>query len=98
MDQCTQDALSELEVVTPKQHCKGPSKSPSVNHGAKVQHVEDDDSPPLTQEQTEFIQRVISKFLFVARAADDTLLHVSNDLACQVSEGTQHTGKQLNMS
>ena len=91
MDQYVQDALSELEVTKPKQHFKGPSKSPSINYGAKVQYVEDDTSERLTPEQTKFIQRVIGKFLFLARAIDNTLLHALNDLACQVSKGTQRT-------
>ena len=91
MDQYIQDALSELEVTKPKQHFKGPSKSPSINCGARIQHVEDDPGEPLSPEQTKFIQRVIGKFLFMARAVDNTLLHALNDLACQVSKGTQKT-------
>ena len=91
MDQHIQDALSELEVTKPKQHFKGPSKSPSVNHGAKIQCIEDDTSEPLTPEQTEFIQRVIGKFPFMARAVDNAPLHALNDPACQVSKGTQKT-------
>ena len=91
MDQCAQDALSELEVTKPKQHFKGPSKSPSIDHGAKIQYIEDDSSAPLTPGQIKFIQRVIWKFLSMARAVDNTLLHALYDLACQVSKGTQKT-------
>ena len=91
MNQCVQDTLSELEVIKPKQHFKGPSKAPSINYGAKIQYIEDDTSAPLSPEQIKFIQRVIGKFLFMARAVDDTLLHALNDLACQVSKGTQKT-------
>lgn len=91
MNQYIQDALSELEETKPKQHFKGPSKSPSINYGAKIQYIEDDTSAPLTPGQIKFIQRVIGKFLFMARAVDNTLLHALNDLACQVSNGTQKT-------
>ena len=91
MDQHTRDALSELEALKPKQHFKGPLKLPSINCRAKVQHIEDDNSPPPTQEQIKFIQQVIGKFLFMAGAVDDTLLHALNDRACQASKGTQQT-------
>ena len=89
MDQCIQDALSELEVTKPKQHFKAPSESPNINCGAKIQCVEDDNGAQLTPEQTKFIQRVTGKFLFMARAVDNTPLHALNDLACQVSKETQ---------
>ena len=90
-----------MEATKPKQHFKGPSKSPSINHGAKIQCVEDDNSAPPTQEQTKFVQRVIGKFLFIAEEVDDTLLHALNNLAYQVSksipqqtwEATQHVLK-----
>ena len=90
-NQCIQDALSKLEVTKPKQRFKGPSKSPSINCRAKIQCIKDDNSAPLTQEQIKFIQRVIGKFPFMARAVDNAPLHALNDPACQVPKGTQRT-------
>ena len=45
----------------------------------------------LTKEEIKRIQKVIGKFLFLARAVDNTILHALNELACDVSEGTQKT-------
>ena len=59
--------------------------------GATVQYVESDTAPALSPEKIKYIQKVIGKFLFMARAVDNTLLHALNELARAASKGTTKT-------
>jgi len=69
MDGYIEDALKEFQHEPPKQHHYGPSKHEIPEYGAKVQYVQHDTSAPLNQEQIWFIQRIVGKFLFLARAS-----------------------------
>ena len=91
MDDYIDTALQELQHVIPKQHFKGPSKHTQPTYGAKIQYVEEDQSPPLTPSKIKYIQKIIGKFLFMARAVDNTQLHALNELARKVSKGTEAT-------
>merc|ERR1711884_196542 len=72
MDEYIETALQELQHTTPKQHFKGPSKAISPQYGASIQYVEEDNSKPLSADKIKYIQKVIGKFLFMARAIDNT--------------------------
>jgi len=91
MDDYIDTALQELQHVMPKQHCKSPSKHIQPVYGAKVQYVEEDNTPALSPDKIKHIQKVIGKFLFMARAVDNTQLHALNELARKVSKGTEAT-------
>ena len=91
MDEYIETALKELQHATPKQHHKGPSKHTPPDYGSRIQYISDDTSSPLTSERIKHIQKIIGKFLFMARALDNTLLHALNELACQVTKGTTST-------
>ena len=91
MDEYIDTALLELQHITPKQVHHGPSKHVPPNYGAAIQYVEDSKASPLKPEQIKYIQKVIGKLLFMARAIDNTQLHALNELARTVARGTQET-------
>ena len=53
--------------------------------------MEEDESRALTPDEIKRIQKVVGKFLFLARAVDNTILHALNDIACDVTKGTEKT-------
>ena len=63
-------------------------------YGVKIQYATVDNSNPLSS--THRIHKVVGKFLFMARAMDSTLLHASNDIACNISKVTQATLEATN--
>ena len=83
-------ALKEFEHSIPKQHFKGPSKIDRPDYGQKVQYVKIDDSPDISPAMAKFIQRVTGKFLFYARAIDNTMLHALNDIAASKDVQSTH--------
>ena len=91
MDEYIDTALQELQHTVPNQHHKGPSKHIQPNYGSKIQYVEDKIEATLPPDKIKYIQKVIGKFLFMARAVDNTLLHALNDLASQAAHGTTST-------
>jgi hypothetical protein len=91
MDDYIDTALQELQHVMPKQHYKSPSKHIQPVYGAKIQYVEEDKTPALSPDKIKYVQKVIGKFLFMARAVDNTQLHALNELARKVSKGTEAT-------
>ena len=91
MDGYVEQALKEFNHIQPKQKHLGPSKIDRPDYGAKVQYVKEDITGNLNEDQIKFIQRVTGKFLFYARAIDDTMLHALNDIASSTVNGTEAT-------
>ena len=91
MDEYIDTALQELQHVMPKQHYKGPSKHIQPVYGTKIQYVEEDTTQSLSPDKIKHVQKVIGKFLFMARAVDNTQLHALNELARKASKGTEAT-------
>jgi hypothetical protein len=91
MDGYVEQALKEFNHIQPKQKHLGPSKIDRPDYGAKVQYVKEDLTGTLNEDQIKFIQRVTGKFLFYARAIDDTMLHALNDIASSTVNGTEAT-------
>ena len=91
MDSYIKSGLSEFQHPTPKQFYCNPSKFVRPDYGAKVQYVKHNNSDPLLADQIKRIQKIVGKFLFMARAVDHTMLHPLNDIACATSKGTQAT-------
>ena len=89
MNGYVEQALKEFEHLTPKQHYNAPSKIERPDYGQKVQYVKLDHSPAITAHQVKFIQKVTGKFLFYARAIDNTMLHALNEIAA--SKNVQST-------
>ena len=86
-----QQALKEFEHLPPKQHFTSPSRMPPRTYNQPIQQVYDDDAPPLNQSQQKYIQQVVGKFLYYARAIDNTMLHAMNDIASAMAKGTETT-------
>jgi hypothetical protein len=84
-------ALKEFEHATPTTHYTAPSKIERPDYGVKVQYVKEDLTKQLQAEQIKFLQRVTGKFLFYARAIDNTMLHAINDIATATINGTEQT-------
>ena len=82
-------ALEELEHIFPKKHFYGPSNTMPPTYGAKVQYVQEDLTRPLTPEQYKSVERIVGKFLYYARAIDNTMAHMMNHIGSQKSKGTQ---------
>jgi hypothetical protein len=62
---------------------------------AKAQYAkEDNESPPLSKEETKYIQAVAGTLLFYVRAADATILPSLSSIATEQAKPTQETIKQ----
>jgi hypothetical protein len=59
-------------------------------YGEKVQYVRVDESNPLDEVGVKFIQKATGKFLYYARAVDNTMLHALNEIA-----SSKHTEETL---
>lgn len=81
MDGYIEKALCEFKHTIPKQTYLGPSKYVQPIYGQKQQLTTIDDSEPIEPNQIRFIQQVIGKLLFYARAINHTMLHAINKIA-----------------
>ena len=84
-------ALKELEHVLPKSFFCSPSPYQEPKFGQKVQYSNIDTTPLLQPSAIKYIQRVTGKFLFYARAIDNTMLHALNNIATATINGTEAT-------
>ena len=91
-----EQALTKLErILSTKQHFSAPSKGSSPNYGATIQYARDDNSDPLDEKTIQFLQCVVGKFLYYARAINYTILHAINDISTSISKGTTNTMKAV---
>ena len=60
-------------------------------YGPESQYVKDDNSPLLSGKRINYLQRVIGKFLYYARAIGSTMLHALSSIARAVAKGTKAT-------
>ena len=86
-----QQALMELEHVSKSRHQNAPSPVVRPEYGARIQYATDDDTPKLDDSKIKFLQRVVGKFLYYARAIDTTMAHAINDIGAAVANGTEAT-------
>ena len=75
-------------------HSLSPFNAPV--YGQKIQMATINKTNPMTVVQTKLLQQVCGTFLYYARAVDCIMLHVLNNLATRVKDGTQKTVKALN--
>jgi hypothetical protein len=85
------NALHTFQYPKASRPTHAPSKWNSPTYGQKVQYTDIDDLPDMGDDQRKFLQRVVGKFLFYARAVDPTMQHALNWLAAAQSKGTQAT-------
>jgi hypothetical protein len=61
----------------------------------KTQYAKDDDeSPPLSKEETKYVQAVAGTLLYYARAVDTTILTALSLIATKQAKPTQETKRQ----
>eukprot|EP00536_Pseudo-nitzschia_multiseries_P018927 jgi/Psemu1/58057/gm1.58057_g len=81
MNGYVEQALKEFEHVQLTHTFAGPSRADVPAYGKKIQYAKLEDVTTLSDEEIKFIQQVTGKFLFYARAVDNTMLHALNDIA-----------------
>ena len=91
MDGYVRQALLEFEHSAPRTPRHAPSRYVPPSYGAKVQYAKVDDTVRVGPKEITFIQKVIGKLLYYARAVDPTMLHALNDIALSASKGTEAT-------
>ena len=91
MDGYVKQALLEFEHEAPKTPYHAPSRYTPPKFGTKVQFAKVDETAPLTKNKITFIQKVVGKLLYYARAVDPTMLHAINDISLSASKGTEAT-------
>ena len=52
-------------------------------------------TPTFTDKQQNELQKIVGKFLYYARAIDNTMMHVLNDLGSQITTGTMKTEQAI---
>ena len=91
MDGYIAQSLLEFEHEAPSVPYHAPSRYTPPKFGQRIQYATVDESDVLGNEKINFIQRVIGKLLYYARAVDPTMLHALNDIALTASKGTEAT-------
>ena len=89
MDGYVEQALKELEHSAPS--CTAfhaPLWCAQQCFGEKIQFATVNTSPALQKDKVNFIQRVVRKLLYYARAVDPTMLHSLNNISISVAKGT----------
>ena len=56
---------------------------------SKVQYVEEDLTKPLILAQYKIVEQIVGKFLYYAKAIDNTIAHMMNHIRLQKSKGTK---------
>ena len=84
-------ALKEFGIQKPKQTYYGPSLFTKPKYGERVQYTSVDTTRALTMMEIKFIQQVTGKFLFYARAVDNTMMHTLNNIATSTINSTEQT-------
>ena len=57
--------------------------TPPVRYGKESQLVSENDSPSATEKGKKYIQQVLGRFLYYARAIDMTILHALSAIASE---------------
>ena len=88
-------ALLQFKHSSPTKPYHSPSKYIPPKFGQKTQIAHVDESDPMTEREKNYLQQICGKFLYYARAVDDTMLHALNELASKQSNGTKETIKAM---
>ena len=91
MDGYVKQALLEFEHEGPKTPYCAPSRYALPKFGSRVQFAKVDETAPLSSDKINFVQRVVGKLLYYARAVDPTMLHAINDISLSAAKGTEAT-------
>jgi hypothetical protein len=77
------EALTKYQHPKPTVPQHSPYKATTIHYGAKIQRVEEDNSPPLTTDQIKHVQKIVGTLLYYGRAGDSTLLTTLSAIAAR---------------
>ena len=86
-------ALYQFQHQSPLKPQYAPLKFKPPRYGQKIQYAPVDTTREMSKIEIVYLQQICGKFLYYARAVDDTMLHALNELASQQSKGTEQTLK-----
>ena len=98
MREYAKQALEALKHMFTGKHYYAPSKIDRPDYRAKIQFAKINTAAPLSLVQIKHIERVVGRFLYYARAIDNTMLNALNDIASSKSKGTQTTWEAVKYS
>jgi hypothetical protein len=91
-----QKALTRFNHKTPDKIQNLPHSHVIPQYGAKNQYAKDEDiSPPLSKEETKYIQAVAGTLLYYARAVDTTILTALSSITTEQAKLMQETMKKI---
>jgi len=89
-------AFTRFKHEAPPKIQNSPHPHVIPQYGVKIQYAKDDDeSPPLSKEETKYIQAVAGTLLYYARAVDTTILTALSSIATEQAKPTQETMKKV---
>ena len=91
MEGYIKQALLEFEHAEPRTPHHAPSRYTPPQFGSRIQYAKVDETELLPKEKITFIQKVVGKLLYYARAVDPTMLHAINDISLNTAKGTEAT-------
>ena len=88
--------LIEYEHKPPKRPQNCPYAPPPVRYGKDSQLVTlEKESPPATEKEKTYIQKVLGSFLYHARATDMTILHALSAIASEQTKPPKRTVERV---
>eukprot|EP00804_Cyclotella_cryptica_P018370 CCRYP_015487-RA/>CCRYP_015487-RA protein AED:0.13 eAED:0.11 QI:0/0/0/1/0/0.5/2/0/1281 len=84
-------ALRQFDNLVPRKKQDSPYPHVPPKYGLKQQFAEYDSSPDVGKDKQKEIQTITGKFLWYARAVDNTMLAPLSELAAQQSKPTENT-------
>jgi hypothetical protein len=86
-------ALRQFDNLIPTKKHDSPHPHVPTKYGAKPQFAEYDNSPTVGKDKQKEVQTIAGKFLWYARAVDNTMLMPLSELAAQQAKPTENTMK-----
>ena len=84
-------ALLRFKHPSPKRAQHAPHKASPIVYGPNQPIAPPDTTPPLNNDQTKFVQKVVGTLLYYSRAVDPTLAAALSSIAAAQTQGTQKT-------
>ena len=96
MPNYVQKKLGEYKHKNPQSPQNCPWAPPPVKYGGESNLlIQEEISPPATEEEKKYVQKVLGSFLFYARAIDMTILHSLSAMASEQSKPPQKTFERI---
>ena len=89
-------AMTRFKHKTPIKVQNSPHRHIEVKYGAKKQYVDEEvESPPLSKEDTKYVQAVSGTLLYYGRAVDPTILPALSSIATEQAKPTEKTKEKV---